>query len=736
MNIINRSGAEIPFDIKRISTAIEKALVSVNADSLQASNFAVQVARNLGQTPTIEQIQDEVEKVLEINCPEAGKAYILYRAERAKLREKEPKFHKSDIKTPWGSVGYVTYKRTYSQRLDLSDPNSDTEEFHQTCERVCKAVNTQLGCNFTREELSRLYRYMMSLKGLVAGRFLWQLGMKTVDRLGLMSLQNCAFVAVKDISAFEWMFDCAMLGVGIGFSVAKRHIIQLPAVVDKSVSIKHEFTDDADYIVPDTREGWAAGKNLGGLLKKVIRSYFVNGKSFTYSTKLIRSKGKPIKTFGGIASGPDSLVAGINNICKILDNARGRQITSMEAYDIMCILGDIVVSGNVRRVALIAIGDYDDLDFLRAKRWDLGNIPIWRCRSNNSVYCDDVSKLPEEFWEGYKGNGEPYGLININLAKRIGRLMDGDKYPDPNIEGFNPCAEQGLADRETCCLAEVFLSNLTSYEEALDVVLLLYRVCKHSLNLPCHQKSTEDIVHSNQRMGIGITGYLQSTKEQVSWLPRIYEELRTFDRNYSAEHGYPVSVKLTTCKPSGTLSLLAGVTSGCHPAIYRYMIRRIRMASNHKLVDICRSHGCHVEYEKRFGGGYDATTVVVDFPYRFPDIAKLAEETTAIDQLNIIKDIQTNWSDNSVSCTIYYKLEELPAIRKYLEENFTNNIKTCSFLLHSGHGFDQAPYEEISEEKYNELVSKFKPITGIVGNFIDDNLDVSTECAGGVCPWK
>jgi len=736
MNIINRSGVEVPFDINRIINAIDKALISARLDPLQAGNLALQVSRNLKDTPTIEQIQDEVEKVLELNCPEAGKAYILYRAERAKLREKEPKFSRPNIRTPWGPVGYVTYKRTYSQRLDLSDPNSETEEFHQTCERVCKAVNTQLGCDFTRDELSRLYSYMMNLKGIVAGRFLWQLGMKTVDRLGLMSLQNCAFVAVKDISAFEWMFDCAMLGVGIGFSVAKRHISQLPAVVETPVSITHEFTDDADYIVPDTREGWAGGKNVGGLLKKVIRSYFVNGKSFSYSTKLIRGKGKPIKTFGGIASGPDSLVEGIANICRILDGARGRQITSMEAYDIMCILGDIVVSGNVRRVALIAIGDYDDIDFLRAKRWDLGGIPPWRCRSNNSVYCDDVKKLPEEFWEGYKGNGEPYGLINIELAKRVGRLMDGEAYPDHSIEGFNPCAEQGLADRETCCLAEMFLPNLTSYEEALDVALLLYRVCKHSLNLPCHQKTTETIVHNNQRMGIGITGYLQSTPEQISWLGNIYNELRKFDKAYSNARGYPISVKLTTCKPSGTLSLLAGVTSGCHPAIYRYMIRRMRMATNHKLVQICKEHGCHTEYERRFGGGYDPNTIVVDFPYRFPDHAKLASETSALDQLKIIKDIQTYWSDNSVSCTIYYKLDELPAIRKYLEEHFTDEIKTCSFLLHYDHGFDQAPYEEISKEHYDELVSKFIPITGINVNVMDDSLDGSTECAGGVCPWK
>eukprot|EP00961_Rhodomonas_salina_P215381 2908932-Rhodomonas_salina.1 len=186
--------------------------------------------------------------------------------------------------------------------------------------------------------------------------------------------------------------------------------------------------------------------------------------------------------------------------------------------------------------------------------------------SNNSVACSDTTKLPDEFWEGYIGNGEPYGLVNIELAQKTGRVAAGDSYPDPNVMGFNPCAEQGLCNYETCCLAEIFLPNIESAEELDRVGRTLYRICKHSLALPCHHYGTERIVHQNMRMGIGVTGVLQATDQQRSWLQTFYDNLRDFDKEYSQLHNFPESIKLTTVKPSGTLSLLAGVTSGIHPA--------------------------------------------------------------------------------------------------------------------------------------------------------------------------
>lgn len=633
--------------------------------------------------------------------------------------------------TPWSSVGYLTYKRTYARRLDENDINSPTEEFHDTVERVIKACDKQLNCGFTPEEEQRLRNYLLGLKGSVAGRFWWQLGTDTVDKLGLSSLQNCAFRTVdKPVEPFTWAMDMLMLGSGVGYNIQKENVNKLPPVnLDFKCPVRSNDSG-ADFIVPDSREGWVA--LLGKTLKAAFLAHSSGKQTFSYSTQLIRSKGAPIKGFGGTASGPEDLVWGIENISKILEKRAGKQLRPVDCLDIMNIIGAVVVAGNVRRSAQIAIGDADDVEYLLAKRWDLGNIPSWRAMSNNSVVCHDIGDLHDFFWDGYEGKGEPYGLINLKLSRKIGRLGE-TQYPDPKVQGYNPCAEQSLADGETCCLAEVFLPNISSKEELLDVCTLLYRINKHSLALQCHQKVTEAIVHENMRMGIGITGVLQCTEEQKSWLSETYGKIREYDNEYSAKNGFNKSIKLTTVKPSGTLSLLPGVTPGCHPAYARFMIRRIRISSNHSLVQVCKDHGYHVEYQQNFDGTEDRSTVVVSFPFRHPDHAVLAKDMTAISQLETVKWLQEVWSDNSVSCTVYYRPEELTEIKKYLKKNYKTNHKSLSFLLHSEHGFKQAPLEEITEEQYNELVANTRTITAI--DEANIGLD-DAECSTGACPIR
>lgn len=631
---------------------------------------------------------------------------------------------KADVAViPWGPVGYVTYKRTYSRPTK----NGRTEEWHDTIERVVDACRTQLNVGFTKKDEDSLRRIMMNLKGTVAGRFLWQLGTKTVDKLGLPSLQNCAFVVCDEpIRPFTWAFEMLMLGSGVGFNMQREHVYQIPKVL-KKVKIERKDVNDADFIVPDSREGWVE------LMRRVLEASFVTGEGFTYACHLIRSKGSPIKGFGGVASGPQDLVWGIGEVNNILNSRSGKRLRPVDCLDIMNIIGRIVVAGNVRRSAQIALGDYDDFEFLRAKRWDLGGIPNWRAMSNNSVICDDISKLPEEFWEGYKGNGEPYGLINLEASRRMGRVGE-TQYPDPEVMGFNPCAEQSLANFETCCLAEIYLPNIESYDELLEVSRILYRINKHSLSIKCSVKETEDIVHKNMRMGIGVTGYLQATEEQRSWLSECYTYLRAYDAEYSKGKGFNPSIKLTTVKPSGTLSLLAGVTSGAHPAYSQFYIRRIRMASDSPIVNVCRKNGFPVEFQRNFDGTEDHSTIIVSFPCKFPKHTMLANDMSAIDQLEVIKRLQTEWSDNAVSVTIYYRKHELDEIKQWLSENYVN-VKSVSFLLHNEHGFDQAPLEEITEDKYNELSASVTTISSFDETINLSDMDIA-DCEGGACPVR
>lgn len=743
--IYKRDGTTALYDSKKIIDAVEKAF-SQTGETKPVPRVGEHIARNVEyrlanqDNVSVETIQDVVEQsLMGLGVFETAKHYILYRQQRSDFRKKYRIQLKNTtpVDTPWGEIGYITYKRTYSRKTD----DGGQEEFEDTVMRVLRSCQTQLNVGFTTKELETARLLFLKLKCSVAGRFLWQLGTSTVDRIGLASTQNCAFVAIDDpVRPFTWAFDMLCLGAGVGFTVQNEYVSQLPPIFDKDITVTRQDTKDADFIVPDSREGWVK------LLENTLEAFFIKGRSFTYSTILIRSKGTPIQGFGGVASGPEELCEGIAHIVGILRKRQGQKMRPIDCLDIMNIIGTIVVAGNVRRSAMLCVGDANDKEYLQAKRWDFGNIPNWRATSNNSVACKSVDELPSEFWEGYRGNGEPYGLINLELSRKVGRLMDGDKYPDPGVKGYNPCAEQSLCNFESCCLSEIFLPNIESYEELKTAAVILYRICKHTMTLESHHEETKTILDKNMRMGIGVSGYLMSTEEQKNWLPQLYTYLREYDVEYSKKHGLNPSIKLTTCKPSGTLSLLAGCTPGCHPAIFRYYIRRVRIAATNPLVELCKQHGYFVEYQRNFDGSRDYSTVVVEFPCRFPDHAVLAKDLSAIQQLEVVKRLQTEWSDNAVSVTVYYRLEELEDIKAWLKDNFSNGIKTCSFLLHHNHGFDQAPYEEITQEQYEELKSRTVPITtssSLINSNIDgmvvaleNDLDGSAECASGACPVR
>ncbi len=197
--------------------------------------------------------------------------------------------------------------------------------------------------------------------------------------------------------------------------------------------------------------------------------------------------------------------------------------------------------------------------------------------------------------------------------------------------------------------------------------------------------------------------------------------------------GWPTSVKLTTIKPSGTLSLLPGVTPGAHPAFAHHLLRRIRLASNSPLVEVVRRHGYKVEAQINFDGTEDPTTVVAEFPMHYPEHTPTADSMSAIDQLKIVKRLQTDWSDNAVSCTIYFRPEELPEIKAYLAKEYSSSFKSLSFLRSSDHGFRQAPLERISRDEYHNLTSTTRIIQSVESKV---EFESQEECEKGFCPIK
>lgn len=624
---------------------------------------------------------------------------------------------------PWGfnGLGEIVFLRTYSRKKD----DGNTETWVETLQRVINGAQ-EIGAGYTKEEAEKLFDHCFNLRCSFSGRSLWQLGTPLVQKFNATSLNNCYFTNIEKIEDFELLFEYLMLGGGVGFSVERSKIHELPKV-KTGVNITHERSNDADIIVPDSRQGWKR------LLHAVLKSYFDTGKSFSYSTILIREYGAPLKTFGGTASGPGALIDGIADICKVMQNREGKKLRSIDVLDICNIIGRIVVSGSSRRSAQIAMGDPDDVLFIRAKNWASGNVPAWRANSNNSIYADHYDEIMPELWKGYDGTGEPYGLLNRRLARKYGRL--GEVKPDNSIEGFNPCAEIALADGESCNLATIFLPNVESLEQFMEISALLYKTQKQITRMEYPYEKTTNIVNKNARLGQSVTGILQCTEEQLSWLPSAYEYLEAFDEQFSKSNGMPKSVRLTTVQPSGTLSLLPGVTPGIHPAYAKYYIRRVRFGSSDPLVDACRKRGYKVQWDIGIDGREDHTRYVVDFPCMSPEGSVLAADMTAVEQLEWVKRMQTEWADNAVSVTVYYRKEELADIQAWLEKNYDKSVKSVSFLLHADHNFPLPPYEECTKEEYEKQLSKIDKSIPLVQTVFNGDLDLD-NCATGACPIK
>ena len=231
---------------------------------------------------------------------------------------------------------------------------------------------------------------------------------------------------------------------------------------------------------------------------------------------------------------------------------------------------------------------------------------------------------------------------------------------------------------------------------------LLYKTQKAIANMKYIHKETEEIVHKNNRLGLSVSGIAQSM-DKIQWLDETYNQLVEFDKDYSKEKGWNESIRLSTLKPGGTIPILAGATPGLHSAYSEYYYRTVRMASSDSMVEYCKKRGYRIEFEENYDATVNRDTLVVYFPIHIEN-AVYAKDMTAIKQLELVKTLQTEWSDNSISVTVYYRKEELEEIKEWLKENYRDSLKTVSFLLHQEHGFKQAPIQIITKEEYEKAI--------------------------------
>lgn len=623
----------------------------------------------------------------------------------------------------FNGLGLLTYYRTYSR----IKPDGTNEQWFETVRRVVEGtytiqkqhiINSELGWNDNKAQQSAqdMYDRIFNMKFLPPGRMLWALGTPLIHERKIgQALFNCAFVSTEKmgdslneaIKPFIFMMDMSMVGVGVGFDLEG----------ERRIKIKKPGPSVYTYHIPDTREGWV--KSLDLLLESYFCQHFNETRpAISFNYEQIRDKGQLIKGFGGIASGPDPLIHMHKQIKSVLDKQVDKDISVSAITDLMNMIGQCVVAGNVRRTAQIALGPDSHQEYRKLKdyRWcneerkykgKMAHRAAWGWASNNSVMVDFNSDF-NELTRQTAVNGEP-GFVFLENIRKFSRLCDKPDYKDARACGTNPCGEQTLESYELCCLVETFPSKAESKEDYLRTLKFAYLLGKTATLVNTTWQETNRVQKRNRRIGTsvsGVTNFLESKSldELKIWLEAGYNEIQKWDSIYSSWLCVPRSIKTTSVKPSGTVSLLAGVNPGCHFPEFNYYLRRVRISKMSSILRHLLKSGLTIEDDY-----VDPSSVVVEFPIHC--MGRSIEDVTIWEQVALAVFLQKYWSDNQVSCTATFKKHEAPDLAHILD-HFKYELKAISFLpkLEAG-SYAQMPYEQITKNQYLKMIENFSAPT-------------------------
>jgi hypothetical protein len=655
-----------------------------------------------------------------------------------------------DKKAPFGyqdaagnSVGEITFLRTYS-RLK---PDGTKETWVDVCERVINGMYSLQKDHAKRQRLpwsdakaaasaKEAFDRLFNLKWTPPGRGLWVMGTPLVnEQRNSAALQNCAFVSTASMTKtdpakpFAFLMEASMLGVGVGFD---------DKGAEKEFTIYDPQQGDT-YVIPDTREGWV--ESTATLLNAYLKP---DTKAPVFSYEEIRPAGTPIKTFGGTAAGHEPLLRLHNHIKKMFAGRGGQKLNKVDIADIGNMIGVCVVSGNVRRSAELLIGQIDDPNFLNLKNAEVypernsydPNNPGWAWMSNNSV----EAKVGSDFStiiDGIIRNGEP-GVVWMDVSRKYGRLIDPPNNKDWRIAGYNPCAEQSLESYECCTLVETYLNRHEDIEDFKRTLKFAYLYAKTVTLLPTHWEETNAIMQRNRRIGTSISGIANFADNNGwtvlrDWLNGGYEVVKKYDESYSEWLGIRQSIKMTTVKPSGTVSILAGESPGVHWASGgKFFNRAIRFANSDPMLPLFKMANYRVEPASES----PETTSVVFFPIQTS--AKRAEKEVSVhEKVSLAVVVQRYWSDNSVSVTVTFDPEkEAEAIPSILHMH-DGQLKTISFLPMGNAVYPQMPYTQITEQEYEDATMKLFPIdlSGVYAGMASDAIG-EAYCTTDACEVK
>ena len=661
------------------------------------------------------------------------------------FRSKKPPFGYTDA--AGNSVGEITFLRTYSRLKE----DGTKETWVDVCERVINGMYSlqkdhakaqRLPWNDSKAQSSakEAFERLFELKWTPPGRGLWVMGTSLVNKhRNSAALQNCAFVSTVEMTKnnpakpFAFLMEASMLGVGVGFDdkgADKDFTIYEPSKAE---------TNFQTYEIPDTREGWVESVTL--LLNSYLKA---DQPRWIFDYSLIRPAGAPIKIFGGTAAGHEPLLRLHDYLYKMFENRAGEKVTRKDIADIGNLIGVCVVSGNVRRSAELLIGRIDDEDFLNLKNaevfpernsYDPKN-PGWAWMSNNSVEAtvgSDYSKIVD----GIVLNGEP-GIVWLDVSRKYGRLADPINNKDHRIAGYNPCAEQSLESFECCTLVETYLNRHKNKEDFLRTLKFAYLYAKTVTLLPTHWEETNAIMQRNRRIGTSVSGMANFADNKGlpvlrEWLDEGYKLVKSYDSTYSEWLGVRESIKMTTVKPSGTVSILAGESPGVHWASGgKFFNRAIRFANADPMLPLFKM----AQYRVEPASESPETTSVVFFPIKTE--AKRAEtEVSIYEKMDLAATAQFYWSDNSVSVTVTFDPEKEGKEIGTALRMFEGRMKTVSFLPMGNAVYPQMPYTQITEQEYEEATMKLfqLDLTGIYDGVAFDAIGES-YCTTDACEVK
>jgi len=657
-------------------------------------------------------------------------------------RDRKPPFGYRDA--AGNSVGEITFLRTYSRKK----ADGTKETWTDVCERVINGMyslqkdhckKNRLPWNGVKAQASakEAFDRLFNLKWTPPGRGLWIMGTPLVNiHKNSAALQNCAFVSTSEMSKdnpaepFTFLMEASMLGIGVGFDDKGS---------DKDFTIHQPKSTVNIDVIADDRESWA--RATGDLINSYLKPE-QNAIEFDYS--LIRPYGSPIATFGGTASGPEPLIKLHKAIKKMFDGRSGQKITAVDIADIGNLIGVCVVSGNVRRSAELFIGRNTD-EFLNLKNvekfpernsYDSKN-PGWGWMSNNSIETTvgaDISNIVD----GIALNGEP-GVIWMDMSRKYGRLIDPPNNKDWRVAGYNPCAEQSLESYECCTLVETYLNRHESLEDYKRTLKFAYLYAKTVTLLPTHWEKTNAIMQRNRRIGASMSGIanfadINGIPVLREWMDSGYETVKRYDNIYSEWFGIRESIKMTTVKPSGTVSILAGESPGVHwtPG-GKYFLRAIRFSNDDPMLPLFRMANYRVEPASESPD----TTSVVFFPIK-SDAERAERDVTIFEKMAIASVAQRYWSDNSVSVTISFDSETEQKHIGTVLHMYDGQLKTVSFLPSGNFTYPQMPYTQITEDEYiNDGEMKLFPIdfAGVYAGMASDAVGES-YCTTDSCEIK